>query len=257
MASSSSPHKATDWKIEYTLSEPCGYTTIKNSDSIQLETSFDEKSKTHLITGFSILITAEHDENEVIKKASQQAKRIADIITFKREKRVVCYRTGIMERIEDDRWKLSKTFTARYHILKDIELDLGDNVIAQMIENDEEINYRLHHASIAIGAEELQLFVTMFTELFQVIEDEKKKNTIPDYRKYEALRNALSHRELDPNRRNGAMAQVKQWFPPPNDFEFTPTNEYDHNSEKNSKQLKSEAYNLKKLVMSYLSAKMQ
>jgi hypothetical protein len=251
---SSSPHQATDWKVGYTLSEPCGYTIIKNSDFIQLETSFNEKANTHLITGFSILVPAEHDENEVIKKANQQAKRLADIITFKREKRVVCHRTGIMERIEDGRWKLSKILTARYHILKDIELDLGDNVIAQMIENDEEISHRLHHASIAVGAEELQLFVTMFTELFQVIQNEKKKNTIPYYRKYEALRNALSHRELAPTR---AMAQVKQWFPPPNDFVFTATNEFDHNSEKNSKQLKSEAYNLRKHVMSYLSAKMQ
>jgi hypothetical protein len=248
---SSSPHKATDWKVGYTLSEPCGYTIIKNSDSIQLETSFNEKSKTHLITGFSILIPTEHDENEVITKADQQAKRLADVITFKREKRVVSHRTGIMERIEDDRWKLGKIFTARYHILKDIELDLGDNVIAQMIENDEEINQQLHHASVALGAEELDLFVTMFTELFQVIE---KETTLQDYCKYKALRDAISHKELDPDR---AFKRVNYWFPSPNHFEFTANYEFDHNSPKNLKQLKSEAYNLKKLVMSYLIAKMQ
>lgn len=251
--SSSSP-RVTDWIVGYTLSEPCEYTTIQNSPSIKLITEFNEKSKSNHITGFSILITGEHNENEVKRKANQQAKRLADIITFKRQKRVTPNLTGLTKKIgtDPDRRTTSKILRSSYHILKDIELDLTNNVIAQMIEKDEEINHRLHHVSLALGAEELQLFVTMFIELFQVIEDDKNKNSIPDYLKYEALRNALSHRELDPNRPRGAMTQVKQWYPPPCDFEFTPTNEFDHNSEKNLRQLKSEANDLKKHVMFYL-----
>lgn len=250
---SSSPHRATDWKVEYTLSEPCGITKLQDSPSIELRTECDVKSKSERIIGFSIKVNGEYDKDEALKKANHQAKRLVDIITFKREKRVTHYLAGLMEKIEDDSWKTCKIGTAVYHRLKNIELDLTDNAIVQMIEKDKEINNRLHHASIAIGAEELQLFVTMFTELFQVIEDER---TLPGYYKYEALRNALSHRELDPNRPKGAMAEVKRWFPPPNDFEFTPTNEFDHNSEKNQKQLKSEAKNLKNLAMSYLNTRM-
>jgi hypothetical protein len=253
MASSS--YGVTDWKVGYTLSEPCGYTKIQDSPSIELRTECDVKSRSERITGFAIKVKGEYDKEEVVRKANQQAKRLADIITFKREKRVTYHLTGLMEKIgtDPDRWKTSTMGTASYHILKNIELDLTENTISQIIQNDEEINHRLHHASIAIGAEELQLFVTMFTELFQVIEDEKKKNTIQDYRKYEALRNALSHRELDPNR---AMAQVNHWFLPPNDFKFTTTKEFDYNSEKNLRQLKSEANDLKKYVISYLNTRM-
>jgi hypothetical protein len=131
-------------------------------------------------------------------------------------------------------------------------LDLTDKSIAQRIAKDDDLTLRLHHFATALGAEELQLYAYMFTELFQVIEDDKNKNTIPDYLKYEALRNVLSHRELDPKR---AMKQVSGWFSPPNDFEFTATNEFDHNSEKNLRQLKSEANNLKQHAMSYLNSR--
>lgn len=243
----------TDWIVDYALSEPCGFTNIQDSPSIQFKTEFDRKTKPNRITGFSIKVTGEQDEEEVLKKADQQAKRLADIMSFKAQKRVIYYWAGLMKKIgtNPDKWTTSRIGTVVYHRLQDIELlDLKDNTIAQMIEHDKEINHRLHHASIAIGAEELQLFVTMFTELFQVIEGE---TTLKDYWKYSALRDVQSHRELDPKR---ALARVKQFYLPPNDFKFTPTNEFDYNSEKNLRQLKSEANDLKKLAMSYLGTRM-
>jgi len=250
----SSAYGATDWIAEYTLSEPCGFTNIQNSPSIEFKTEFDRETKPNRITGFSVKVTGEQDEEEeVLRKANQQAKRLIDIMSFKAQKRVIYYWAGLMKKIgtNPDKWATSRIGTVVYHRLNDIELDLKDNnTIAQMIEHDKEINHRLHHASIAMGAEELQLFVTMFTELFQVIEGE---TTLKDYWKYSALRDVISHRELDPKR---AMARVKQFYLPPNDFTFTPNNEFDHNSEKNLRQLKSEANDLKKLAMSYLGTKM-
>ena len=243
---------ATDWIVKYTLSEPCEFTNIQDSPSIEFKTEFNRKIKPNRITGFTITVIGEQDEEEVLRKANQQAKRLADIMSFKAEKRVIHYWAGLMKKIgtNPDKWTTSRIGTIVYHRLNDIELDLKDNTIAQMIEQDKEINHRLHHASIAMGAEELQLFVTMFTELFQVIEGE---TTLKDYWKYSALRDVISHRELDPKR---AMARVKQLFLPPNDFTFTPTNEFDHNSEKNLRLLKSEANDLKKLAMSYLGTRM-
>jgi hypothetical protein len=85
---SSPSHKVTDWIVEYTLSEPCGYTRIQNSPSIELRTECDVRSKSERIIGFSIRVNSEYNKQEVKKKANQQAKRLTDIITFKREKRV-------------------------------------------------------------------------------------------------------------------------------------------------------------------------
>jgi hypothetical protein len=260
---SSPSHKVTDWIVEYTLSEPCGYTKIQNSPSIELRTECDVRSRSERIRGFRIKVNNESVEQVVVRKADQQAKRIADIISFRSERRVTHNFAGITEKIgtNPDRWRVTKQFGSSYHILKDIELDLTDNAIAEMIENDKDINHRLHHTSIALGAEELRLFPTMFTEFFQVIEIEdnkkkvlkKKKNLPKYYLKYEALRNALSHRELNPKR---AIAQVNCYYRNRNKFEFTPTNEFNYNSEKNMAQLKSEANKLKKRAISYLKRKM-
>jgi hypothetical protein len=260
--SSSSP-RVTDWIVGYTLSEPCGITTKENSPSIELRTICDVQSKSERIIGFDIKVNGESKEKEVLKKANQQAKRLADIITFKREKRVTYHLTGFSKKIgtrPKDKWKTITTLTAVSHKLKDIELNLTDNAIAQKIVKDEDVNHRLHHASIALGAEELQLFVTMFTEFFQVIEVEDKKKLkkkLPKYYfKYKALRNTISHRQLDPTDPKAAMAQVNGYYRGRHSFEFTPTNEFNYNSEMNIKKLKSEANKLKKRAVSYLNGKM-
>jgi hypothetical protein len=84
-------------------------------------------------------------------------------------------------------------------------------------------------------------------------EDDTKRNAIPNYWKYSALRDVLSHRPLDPAR---AMKWVKHYYRPPDDFDFKSTNEFDFNSEKNVRQLKSEASNLKQFAMQYLNTRM-
>lgn len=252
--------RVTDWMLSYDLSEPCECKDAKNSHSIELRTECHEQSKSERIMGFDIKIYNESKNKEVLKKANQQAKRLTDIITFKREKRVTCHFTGLNKKIRSkprEKWKLITRKRVVWHNLKSIEVDLTDKAIAQKIAMEKDISHRLHHASIALGAEELRLFPTMFTEFFQVIEIEaskkkllKKKNKLLRYYlKYEALRNALSHRELDPNR---AIAQVNCYYRNRNKFEFTPTNEFNYNSEKNMRQLESEANNLKKRAMSYL-----
>jgi hypothetical protein len=58
----SSVYGLTDWIVGYTLSDPCGYTKIQDSPSIELKTEFDEKSKSDRITGFPIKVTGEYEE---------------------------------------------------------------------------------------------------------------------------------------------------------------------------------------------------
>jgi hypothetical protein len=260
MASSSTPSGVTDWRVGYTLSEPCAFSNIQNSPTIELNTEFDERAQSDRITGFTIRVNNESSREEVMKNANPQAKRLADIMTFRSGKRFRAIYQGVSRKIigsNPEEWTVARDLMIRYHHIPNIELDLTDYAIAQMIEKDNDINYRLHHASLGIEAEELQLYPYMFTELFQVIEEEvKNKRTIPDYEKYEALRNAISHRQLNPKRLKGAMAQVKKLYRPPNDFKFTTTNEFDYNSQKNQRQLELEAKTLKQEAMSYLNTRM-
>ncbi len=84
----------------------------------------------------------------------------------------------------------------------------------------------------------------------------KKKHTnkLPKYYdKYESLHDVLSHRELDPR----AMKWVNHYYRNRRKFEFTTTNEFNFNSEKNMRLLKVEANNLKQRAMKYLNKRMQ
>lgn len=242
------------------LSEPCDCVKITNSPSIEFIscTVGDSKgTKAERITGFNIKFYGESDEQKIRSEADQQAKRLTDIIAFKSKMRVLYNYDGISKKIatNPDRWLLTKDGVFSYHIRELIqELDLTDNAIAPRIVNADDVTHRLHHASLALGAEELRLYAYMVTEFFQVIEeeDDQKKKAIPDYWKYSSLRDVLSHRPLDPTR---AMKWVKQYYLPPNDFEFTPTNEFDFNSAKNIKLIESEAKKLKGVAMSYLNTR--
>ena len=50
--------------------------------------------------GFDIKIFNESKNREVLKKTNEQAKRLTDIITFKREKRVTCHFTELIKKLE-------------------------------------------------------------------------------------------------------------------------------------------------------------
>lgn len=214
-------------------------------------------TKAERITGFNIKFYGESDEQKIRREADQQAKRLADIISFKSKMRVLYNYDGNSKKIgtNPDRWLLTKDGVFSYHIRQLIqELDLTDNAISSRLVNADDVTHRLHHASLALGAEELRLYAYMFTEFFQVVEGEKKF-VGTDYDKYAALRNAISHRELNPTDPNAAMAKVKQYYQAPNNFEFTPTHEFDFNSAKNLQLLETEANKLKEIAVSYLNTR--
>jgi hypothetical protein len=246
----SAPYGVTDWKVEYTLSEPCDCTEIKDSQSIEFKTKFDKKIKPNSITGFSIIVNGEN-EDEILEKANKQAERLAQIMTVKSRGYVTATLDGYIVKTgtNPDRWSVLKKISPRYHIRQTIELDLNNKVIISIIENDEDTNLQLHHASLAMGAEESRRFADMYRELFQVIEKEEE---VKDYCKFKSLRNALSHqRKLD-----RAKPKVEKYFGKGR-YDFTANDEFDHNSSKNMENLKEDANDLKSIVMSDLSTKMQ
>jgi hypothetical protein len=264
-SSSSSPSSGapTDWMLTYILTEPCDCEKITNTPSIEfISRSVEGRkgTKAERITGFNIKFFGESDEQKIRREADQQAKRLADIIAFKSKKRVLYNYDGISKKIatNPDRWLLTKDSVIRYNIRDLIQvLDLTDKSIAPRIVNSDDVTHRLHHASMALGAEELRLYAYMFTEFFQVVEEETN-HVGKDYDKYSALRDVLSHRTLDLTR---AMKRVNQHYRQPDDFEFrqSTTNpsdyEFNFDSEKNMRQLETEAKTLKGIAMSYLNTR--
>ena len=71
----SSSYGVTDWIVGYTLSDPYEYTNIQNSCSIEFKTEFDEKSKSksNHITGYSIKVTGEYEEEVLKNEQASQA----------------------------------------------------------------------------------------------------------------------------------------------------------------------------------------
>jgi hypothetical protein len=251
MASSSpSPYGKTEWKVGYILPEPCDCTEIEGSPSIEFTTKFDKKIKPNSITGFTITVIGEY-EDEILEKANKQAERLAQIMTVKSRGYVSATLDGyrVKTGTNPDRWSVLKKISPLYHIRQTIELDLNNKAIISIIENDEDINLQLYHASLAIEAEENRRFADMYRELFQVIE---KEEGLQDYCKYKSLRAAISHqRKLD-----RAKDHVEKYFGKGR-YDFTANHEFDHNSNKNRENLKKDANDLKTIVMSYLSTKMQ
>lgn len=226
-----SPYGKTEWKVEYTLPEPCDCTEIEGSPSIEITTKFDKKIKPNSITGFAITVIGEY-EDEILENANKQAERLAQIITVKSRGYVTATLDGyrVKTGTNPDKWNVLKIRSALYHIRQTIELDLNNKALISIIQNNEDTNLQFHHASLAIGAEESRQFADMYRELFQVIEKEKG---LQDYCKYKSLRDAISHqKKLD-----WAKDDVEKYFGKGR-YDFTPNDEFDHDSHKNRENLK-------------------
>ena len=95
------------------LSEPCDCVKITNSPSIEFISCPVEGAKgtkAERIKGFMIKFYGETDEQKIRREASQEAKRLTDIIAFKSKMRVLYNYDGISKKIatNPDRWLLTK-----------------------------------------------------------------------------------------------------------------------------------------------------
>ena len=252
MASSSAPYGVTEWRVGYNLSEPCGYTNIQDCPSIEFRTEFERRITPNRITGFTITVVGEYEE-EVLTRTNKQAKRLAHIMTVRSGNYVTptltgyCVRTDPERRPDTERWQLNRMMIGVYDILQDIELDLNHNTIISILQNDDEFNQQLHHGSLAIGSEEIRQYENMITQFFQVIE---KDTALQDYDKWKGLRDTLSHQE----KLYKAKSEVEKWFGV-GSFDFTANDEFDHDSYKNLERVKLEASNFKRFIMTYLNAR--
>lgn len=231
--------------MDYRLSDKIEYTKIQNSSDVELQTTTDQQKRT--ITGFVILLNGAI-ETEVLAEADRRASRVTNILNVESGRFVRHNQIGYMKKTATG-WTTTSSYTASYSVRAHVDIDLSKPKIANLITSEDDINQQCHHASLALRSEELQQYETMTTELFQVIE---KESSLQDWPKYKALRDALSHQK--PVQR--AKSQIERYFEI-GYFDFSQSDEFDHNSPKNMKNLKVEAHTLKGIVMQHLKSKLQ
>lgn len=238
-----------DWNFVFGLTERCPYTTIENSSSIQLKTQIDDVKKTKYITGFTILIR-DSTEDEAEYEVDRQAKVLAVIISVKKERYVSYYKLGRNMIRPDKSQRAYKDLVIRYHILKDLEINLKDGKTASSIKNDLPQNQQFHHASLGLRASEFELYDVAVKEFYQVIELDK--NVLPsEYTKYKPLRDALSHPdELFDDTIQSLEDNFRKDY-----FELTIRNQFDTTSPNNKTRLKVQVDHLRRIVMNHLSQK--
>jgi hypothetical protein len=251
-ASASSPSGATEWEVSYVLPELRDCKNYENSSSIVFDAQYDVKTDRYSIKGFTITVTAEN-EADMFEMANRQAERLAQIMTLKSIGYVnYAYHGYIPKNPQASGEKTVRAgVTSRNHTRQMIdELYLNSNqAVSSVMQNDEDTNIQLYHARLAIEAEENRQYANMYRELFQVIE---KETRLPDYYKYKSLCDAISHQR----RLNRAIADVENYFGKGR-YEFTANQEFNHKSSKNRANLKDDAKDLKKIVISHLIGKLR
>jgi hypothetical protein len=253
---SSSPSTgATEYRATYRLPEPFHSKKLENSSSIMFDAEYNDKDSYYEIKGFTITVTAEN-EADMLGQTDIQAERLVQIMTLKSLGYVQYTYDGYCYKTSRCTWMVIKSFVARYHIRGMIdELNLNSNQkISSIMQNDEPTNLQLYHFRLAIEAEENRQYASIYRELFQVIEKDGELRQLgqfgDEYDKYKSLRAAISHqKKLD-----SAPTKVKDYFKGRYDFV---NGEFDHNSNKNRQHLKEDAEALKKIVINYLTKKLQ
>lgn len=251
-SSSPSASGATEWEVSYSLPEPFDCEKLEDSPSIVFRTESDKQTKPHKITGFTVTVTAQN-EDEMLELANTQAERLAQIMSVKAPGYVKYAYEGRSPKnpqASGGTKTVRKDCTALYHRRQMIdELNLTSNQkISSIMQNDEDTNIKLYHARLAIEAEENRQYSNMYRELFQVIE---KETGLQDYKMYKSLRNAISHQKPVKD----AEKDVKNHFPS-GWYEFT-NHEFNHNSKKNREHLKKDAGDLKGIVITELIKKLR
>lgn len=238
-----------DWIFEFGLTERCLYTSVENSSSIKLKTEIDEDNNARYVTGFSIFI--QDSSKEIAKsKAERQAKVLTDIISVKRERFVSYYTIGWSMIRPDKTRRVTRELILRNNILKELEINLKEDKIASSIKHDLPRNQQFHHVSLGLRALEFELYDIAIREFYQVIEADN--NDLPDLAKYKPLRHALSHPgELQEDTRRDLQEKFGNDY-----FELTTRNQFDPASPKNRTHLKTEADNLRKIVLNHLSIRL-
>jgi hypothetical protein len=256
-AASSSPSPSSssgpiEWEVSYSLPEPFDCEELEDSPSIEFKTKLGNNTKPHTITGFTVSVTAQN-EDEILEIANTQAERLVQIMTVKSLGHVNYAYQGYSPKNPNASGSktIRKSVTAVLHTRQMIdELNLNSNQkISSIMQNDEDTNILLYHARLAIEAEENRQYANMYRELFQVIE---KETGLPCYKKYKSLRAAISHQREVSRAENDVITHFGAGH-----YDFTANHEFDHNSKKNRKNLKIDADNLKKVAIAYLIAKLR
>jgi hypothetical protein len=235
--------------FHFTLNGRNRFQDIKGRPCVELETK-DNEDGTKSVTAFTITVESSSEE-EALSVAQSQAKKLVDILAVLSGGHLG-YTLSDHEISSPDRRRkmLEKSIEFSYDINSG-PVDLGKNSITQAIRTrkpkDRELTLvqSLGYVNEGLGAYTNSLWQVMIKEFHLALGDKLEP------RKYDHLRNALSHnQELSSSKRTKTKECVDKDFP--GCFDWTSRDTLDYSSDKTIQSLRKIAIEIMNLALEYV-----
>ena len=235
--------------------------------NIKLEMK-DKEDGTKSVVSFKVKIKNAITEEEALKIARIQAKRLVDVLAVYSGRHLGYFLTGsettqktvprpppspatTTPAASDRKRTVSRTFTFRYDIESGKPLDLSKGNIVQAINTrnppDRDLTFleSLSYANEGLGAHANDLYRVMIKQFHLALGSRKEA------KKYDCLRAVLSHHKLTPETKNC----VEDHFP--DRFVWTNFNTLDYGSEKTKESLRKIAWDIMEEALGHIRDRLQ
>jgi hypothetical protein len=223
--------------FHFRLSEECNFIDIKELSGIELEIK-DKEAEIKSVVSFKVRLKEADTEEEALEIAKSQAKRLVDILAISAVKHLGYFLTGSQTTHKPaGKSTVSATLLSKFDQDSGKPLDLRKTRIAKAIKThepkDRDLTFvqSLGYANESLGAHTNNLYQVMIKQFYLALGDR------PEARKYNHLRDALSHHEELATR--GTRQCVENDFP--GKFEWTTNNTLDYSSDKTIQSLREVA----------------
>jgi hypothetical protein len=246
--------------FHFKLSEECNAIGIKEPPNIKLEMK-DKEDGTKSVVSFKVKIKNAITEEEALEIARIRAKRLVDVLAVYSGRHLGYFLTGgqttqkatatTTTAASDRSGKIIKTGIGRYDKDSGKPLDLCKGNIVQAINTRNPPNrdltflQSLSYANEGLGAHANVLYQVMIKQFYLALGDRQ------DARKYDCLRDVLSHHQLSYKTKQC----VEDHFL--GRFDWTSYNTLDYSSEKTKESLRKIAWDIMEEALGHIRDQLQ
>ena len=230
----------------FKLSEECNAIGIQDPPGIELEKK-DKEGETKSVVSFKVKIKNADTEEEALEIAKIRAKRLLDVLAVYSGKHLGYFLTGSeTTRKADKKSTVSAICTIKYDKDSGKPLDLSKGNIVQAINTRKPTNKDLtflqsvSYANEGLGAHANDLYQVMIKQFYLALGDRKEA------RKYDCLRDVLSHHQLTDDTKNC----VERDFP--GKFVWTKYNTLDYSHNKTKESLRKIAWDIMQEALGHI-----
>ncbi len=237
-----------EWTFRFTLNGKCIFPQVNGRPEIELHTEDNEEDGTKTIQGFTIRVQSS-SEDEAVDRANSQAKTLVDILAVMSGGHLGYTLTG-QEMSGPDRRTVTSSVTCKFDIEPAESLDLNKPNILQAIKTreprDRQLTFvdRLGYANEGLGAFTHDLYSVMIKQFHLSLGSRQEA------RKYDSIRDAVSHHEKLDSKWKKTRESVEKEFP--GKFDWTNNDTLDYRSDKTRRSLKEIALQMRELAIGFI-----